>query len=261
MQIYDDLGIVLRSMPYNERDKIVTLLTEHHGKVTGIVKGGHGSKRFGGALDLLCCSKFHIVEKPNHEMVRVDEALIHHEFKSLRLDYDKLLVASFAAELCLKLIETSYKQRELFIVLSNFLFYLDSGLSHDVSLYAFLLKFFKQLGYVPMINICVRCEKELQLLLSEGVADFFWISEAGGLVCKNCSGGNSTNSPGKKLRLGPEEIQAFYFLLHQPFKSLQETDFKLSPTSTLGSLIMDFLHHQIPGVPAGGFKTWPLIRI
>ena len=46
-------AIVIRLTDYGESDRIVTLLTERHGKVTAIAKGARRSrKRFGGALCL-----------------------------------------------------------------------------------------------------------------------------------------------------------------------------------------------------------------
>ena len=43
---------VLRTRPYGESDRIVTLITETHGKVTGIAKGAKNSRRrFAGTLE------------------------------------------------------------------------------------------------------------------------------------------------------------------------------------------------------------------
>src|SRR5689334_18160524 len=45
-------ALVLRTRPYGESDRIVTLLTEQHGKVTGIAKGAKNSRRrFAGTLE------------------------------------------------------------------------------------------------------------------------------------------------------------------------------------------------------------------
>src|SRR6059036_4105985 len=45
-------ALVLRTRPYGESDRIVTLITEQHGKVTGIAKGAKNSRRrFAGSLE------------------------------------------------------------------------------------------------------------------------------------------------------------------------------------------------------------------
>jgi len=48
---FEDLAIVLRAVPYEERHRIVTALTEHHGKITGMAKNAIQSRRFGGCLE------------------------------------------------------------------------------------------------------------------------------------------------------------------------------------------------------------------
>ena len=45
-------GFVLHARPYGESDRIVTFITEKHGKLTGIAKGARNSRRrFGGTLE------------------------------------------------------------------------------------------------------------------------------------------------------------------------------------------------------------------
>ena len=49
-------AIVLRVTDYGEADRIVTLLTESHGKVSALARGAKKSrKRFGAALGLFGC--------------------------------------------------------------------------------------------------------------------------------------------------------------------------------------------------------------
>ena len=71
-QFQEDLAIVLRSQPFQERDKIVTMLTENQGRITGVAKGAIHSRRFGGSLDLFACSHIRWKETQG-ELVRVDD--------------------------------------------------------------------------------------------------------------------------------------------------------------------------------------------
>jgi DNA repair protein RecO (recombination protein O) len=54
MSLFRDSGVVLRTIRLGEADRIVTLLTEHHGKVRAVAKGVRrtGSK-FGARLEPL----------------------------------------------------------------------------------------------------------------------------------------------------------------------------------------------------------------
>ena len=56
MERFTDLAIVLRSFRYAERDMVVHLLTENHGKITGLAKNAVHSRRFGGTLQTLAVS-------------------------------------------------------------------------------------------------------------------------------------------------------------------------------------------------------------
>jgi DNA repair protein RecO (recombination protein O) len=141
MTSFVDLCVVLKSFPFQERDKIVVTFTENHGKVTGLAKGAIHSKRFGGSLDLLSCSNIHFVQKnPTAEFLFISEAVTHHEFQGFGKDFEKLSYASFAIEICYHLSETLTPQRELFVALCNFLFHLNQNMSPLLALNAFISK-------------------------------------------------------------------------------------------------------------------------
>ena len=64
------LGFVLRSRPYGESDRIVTLITEEHGKITGIAKGAKNSRRrFGGTLEPFLHVRIVFRQRPASELV------------------------------------------------------------------------------------------------------------------------------------------------------------------------------------------------
>ena len=52
MPLYQDEGVVLRTVKLGEADRIVTLLTRDHGKIRAVAKGVRRTKsRFGGRLE------------------------------------------------------------------------------------------------------------------------------------------------------------------------------------------------------------------
>lgn len=267
MERYNDLAIVLKTYPYQERDRIAVCLTENHGRITGLAKGGIHSRRFGGSLDFLACSRLHYIQKPHAEMARIEEAGVHHEFGNLSRDYERLTVASFAAEFCLRLIEPHTPSREMFIILSNMLFHLNSGMDLQLAVNAFLCKAFKAMGYPPSLLRCVQCAQGAHQIIDSyeghqghGAPDqdhslFFWVSEAGGMVCWECSKGRF------KVSLAAETLLHFHKLLLTPFKELAASTPAATPhDAPLYRLLSDFLHHHIPGLPAGGLKSWKQVN-
>ena len=258
MERFSDLSIILKTYPYQDRDKIAVCLTENHGRITGLAKGGVHSRRYGGSLDFLSCSRVHFVQKPNAEMARIDEAGLHHEFTNLHRDFERLTAASFAAEFCLKLLGANAPAREMFLILSNMLYQLDAGMRLNLAVNAFLCKSFKSMGYPPSLLRCVQCTRGAhQIIESYGIDRdglFHWYSESGGMICHECSGGRF------KIELQGETLLYFHKLTMTPFKELANDTTNDLMNAQLYRLLADFLHHHIPGMPAGGLKSWPLLN-
>lgn len=59
--LYRDTAVVLRTHRLGEADRIVVLLTEHHGKVRAVAKGVRKTtSRFGARLEPMSLSLIHI---------------------------------------------------------------------------------------------------------------------------------------------------------------------------------------------------------
>lgn len=258
MERFTELSIILKSYPFQDRDKIAICLTENKGRITGLAKGGVHSRRYGGSLDFLACSRVHFVQKPNAEMARIDEAGSHHEFVNLHKDFERLTAASFVAEFCLKLLEPHTPSREMFLILSNVLYQLDAGLPVKIAINAFLCKAFKALGYPPSLLRCVQCSRGAHQILDQYGMDrpglFHWYSEAGGMICHECSRGRF------KIDLEGETLLFFHKLTMTSFKELATDATSDLRQAQLYRLLSDFLHHHIPGMPAGGLKSWRLLN-
>ena len=262
MERFTDLAIVLKNYPFQERDRIAVCLTENRGRITGLAKGGVYSRRFGGSLDFLSCSRMQIVQKPHADMARIDEAVVHHEFGNLHKDFERLTAASFAAEFCLKLLAPHAPSREMFIILSNTLFQLDDTVMPiPLVINAFLCKSFKAMGYPPSLLRCVQCAKGAHQIIEayggEGGGNhslFYWASEAGGMICWDCSKGRF------KLSLDAETLLYFQKLTVTPFKELGNTAQDAQLQAPLYRLLSDFLFHHIPGLPPGGLNTWKMLN-
>lgn len=259
MERFNDLAIILKTYPYQDRDKIAVCLTENHGRITALAKGGIHSRRFGGSLDFLACSRMHFVQKPHSEMARIEESVIHHEFPNLAFDFERLSAASFMAEFCLKLIESHSPAREMFVLLSNGLYQINAGMPLYLAINAFLCKAFKIMGYPPSLLRCVECSLGAHEIIEQYAGQqrgegnhelFYWFSEAGGMVCWECSRGRF------KLALAAETLLFFQRLTVTPFKELASDVLTNDPHGPLYRLLSDFLHQHIPGLPAGGLKSW-----
>lgn len=264
-----DLAIILKTYPYDERDRIATCLTENYGRVTGLAKGAISSRRYGGSLDFLACSRVELVQKPHAEMARIDSATSHRAFERVHGDFARLTAASFAAEFCLRLLEPRSPAREMFVILSNLLFHMDEGMAPELATNAFLCKSFRALGYAPSLLRCAQCSKPAHVVMEDESAArdagsleatlFYWSSEAGGMICRDCDAGRA------KPALGTETLLHFHRLTVSPFKELAADAGLAAPASIelnrrLYRLLAEFLHDQLPGLPSAGFKSWALLN-
>ncbi len=204
-----DLALVLRVVPFQERHKIVTALSEQHGLVTAIAKNGIQSRRFGGALEPFAASLWHFTEKEGAEMLFLESAEIRRPFEGLRKDFERLSLASLFNELMLKLAPPRQAAPELFRLHSNALAELDDarGSGFEISLLnAYLAKVLFWSGSQPQLEVCLECSRPLvSLRLDEAISCV--VADAG-WVCSDCRS-QQTRHVRKDLHFGAAETRGF----------------------------------------------------
>jgi DNA repair protein RecO len=223
-----DLAIVLRSIPYEERHRIVTALTENHGQISGMARNAVQSRRFGGSLEPFAASEWQFVVKPGAELVRIEQAQIRRPFEGLRKDFDRLSMASVFTELMLRLSPKYEPAPDLFKLHSNALALLEEreGPENDLAiLNAYLSKLLQWNGSQPRLLSCLGCSRLLEEVSPEArlsclVADAGW-------VCPECRGVKTrhleVSGQGfehQLLRISPAAISDFHLGLAQPLKQV-----------------------------------------
>ena len=248
MERFTNLSIVLHAFRYAERDLVVHMLTENHGKVTAMAKNAVHSRRFGGSLQNLAASTVTWVQKPHSEMARIDEAVIRNEFKNLPLDYERMSMAALLVEFCAKVLENGVPQRDIFLCLSNALFHLDAGAPILSVANAFFAKALRHLGYAPNLTHCGDCHEAADVIARARPEDLFYWDEAGGaLLCARCLGAGLVRRSNQVL--DHELIILYCALLARSFKDLGQVP---GPHEALFKLLKGFIHHHIPALHTGG---------
>lgn len=89
MALYRDQGIVLRTYKLGEADRIVSFMTEQHGKVRAVAKGVRKTKsKFGARLEPTSHVALQLYEGRELDIVTQAESIDH--FKAVREDLDRL---------------------------------------------------------------------------------------------------------------------------------------------------------------------------
>jgi DNA repair protein RecO (recombination protein O) len=180
MAIYREVGIVLRTMRLGESDKIITIVTQHRGKVRAVAKGVRKTKsRFGGRLEPLSHVQLQLYEGRNLDTVTQAEGIDH--FRSIREDLDRLGQATTMLEVVDAIVQEGEQNPRLYQMLLGALRTLEAHPSPLV-VPAFFWKLLAHEGYRPILEECASCGAT-----DEGLVAFD-LTE-GGTLCRNCARG------------------------------------------------------------------------
>ena len=157
MERFVDEAVVLSTVDYGEADRLVTLLTREHGKLTAFAAGARKSKRrFAGALEPFMRLRVQLVETRG-STVRLDGADILAGYYTARSELAFIARALYAVELCRELTRDHEPHPELFALLEGWLQRLDAREAGPTSLLAFELAALAQAGLMPRFDACALC--------------------------------------------------------------------------------------------------------
>ncbi|HEX9643124.1 MAG TPA: DNA repair protein RecO [Acidimicrobiia bacterium] len=177
MALRHDQGIVLRSYPFGEADRVVVLLSPNHGKLRTVAKGVRKTKsRFGGRLETFSHVDLILFEGRNLDMI-TQVALID-PFSRIRDDLDKVVAAATMVEVADAVAQEHESAVRLFLLLKRGLQALDAGPVHPDLVTAFLLRATDVVGVAVALDACAGCGRPDDLTR-------FSFAE-GGALCERC---------------------------------------------------------------------------
>ncbi|GAW49920.1 MULTISPECIES: DNA repair protein RecO [unclassified Nocardioides] len=180
MPLYRDEAIVLRTHKLGEADRIITLLTRHHGRVRAVAKGvRRTTSRFGSRLEPFTHVDLQLAEGRSLDTITQAETLtLFHA--GLGLDYDRYTAGTVMLETADRLVDEE-KQPSLqhFLLLVGGLRVLSSGeRGPGQVLDSYLLRSLAVAGYAPSFEHCARCGDE---------GPHRWFNPSmGGMLCVTC---------------------------------------------------------------------------
>jgi DNA repair protein RecO (recombination protein O) len=190
MGLYRDEGIVLRTHKLGEADRIVSVLTRSHGKVRAVAKGVRKTKsRFGARLEPPTHLQLQLYEGRG-ELHIVDQAETIDHFGAIRTDLDRLTRAVSMLEAADQLGLEGEPNPALYQMLLGALRAL-AGHSGPLVLPAFFLKVLALEGFRPVVDACVECGAEGDLVAFD--------LESGGALCSTHRVGMAISADGVAL--------------------------------------------------------------
>jgi DNA repair protein RecO (recombination protein O) len=175
-------AFVLHTRPYGESDRIATLLTEQHGKVTGIAKGARNSRRrFAATLEpfVRIVAVFH--QRTTSELVFLVRCEFVGAWRTFTRDLDRFSAGSYVLGLTDRMVLGRESGRETYRLVEEALALLDAGAPCEPVLRGFELRLLAASGYAPALDHCRGCGASV-----EDSRSWYLALERGGLFCRPC---------------------------------------------------------------------------
>jgi DNA repair protein RecO (recombination protein O) len=192
MTLFRDRGVVLRTLRLGEADRIVTLMTDQHGKVRAVAKGvRRTTSKFGSRLEPLS----HVALlgwQGRGDLDIINQVEVIDTFRPVREDLDRMGVAMSLLEVVDQIGQERHGNPRLYEMLVGALAALSERNSPMVAP-GFFLKVLVLEGSAPVLEACVSCGEED----SDALVAFDLVE--GGVLCRTCRRGRSLSPEGLSL--------------------------------------------------------------
>jgi DNA repair protein RecO (recombination protein O) len=208
--LYRDEAVVLRTHKLGEADRIITLLTRHHGQVRAVAKGvRRTTSKFGSRLEPFTHVDLQLAEGRSLDIITQAETLTPFS-AGIGHDYDRYTSGTVMLETAERLVsEEKQPSLQHFLLLVGGLRAMVSGeRGPGQVLDSYLLRSLAVAGYAPSFDHCARCGDE---------GPHRWFNPSmGGMLCVTCRVPGSA-SP------APETIAALGALLTGDWAIIEAT--------------------------------------
>ena len=220
-------GVVLRSYPFGEADRVVVLLSPERGKLRTVARGVRRVKsRLRGRLEPFC--QVELVLHRGRELDLITSVTVVAAHPELRSDLDRLLGASRMVNAMEAVAQPEQRSGSLYELLIEGLEVVSTVDDIPGLTTAFLLRLAEVVGVAPALQWCASCGGE------EGLTRFHF--EGGGVVCGRC------RTPGS-VRLVRGVTEHLKDLAQADFGDLPHTTIDLSRQAM--SVVSRFLEYHL----------------
>jgi DNA repair protein RecO (recombination protein O) len=166
MAFLNTVGIVIKEVNVGEADKIVTILTKKHGRISALAKGGKRPKSaISAASQIMCYSDFVLYN--GKEMYSINSCEVIEPFYDIRIDMEKLTYAAHFMDIVLELAQEEQPAPRLLQLLLNSLYMLaKTERPPELISRIFELRALSVSGYAPHTASCIVCGQEAEKFYS-----------------------------------------------------------------------------------------------
>ena len=226
MSLYRDQGVVLRSIKLGETDRIVTVLTQGHGKIRAVAKGiRKPGSRFGARLEPMSHVALQCYRGRELDIVTQTETIDAN--RALREHYGCLTHAVSMLEAADQVAQDREPNPALYRMLVGALRTLAAEPNPLVSA-AFFWKLLSLEGFHPLLDACASCG-------GDGPFPAFDVDE-GGVLCESCG-----RFAGRRIR--PETLATVRRILGGELRTALSEAASVTTTETERLAVSTLEHH------------------
>ncbi len=180
MSIHKTEAIVLKRRDFRETSLIADFYTLDFGKLSGLLKGiKEEPEKFASTVEPFSYNEIIFYKKRNSGLHLVSQCDLKNNFNTLRLNIDKVALASLMMELIEVVMPAEDKNEDLFRLAQEALPELEISQNPDKIITIFKIKMLALSGFKPHLDSCLACGNKIL-----GQAKFSL--SLGGLLCSGC---------------------------------------------------------------------------
>jgi DNA repair protein RecO (recombination protein O) len=191
-------AIVIKAINLKEADKIITFFSKDYGKLQGIARGIRKIKtKYSGKLELFHRVQVIFFQKAalhsgglpeHHSLLRITQVDVVEVFPQLQSDFNKIIGASYIAELLNRLFEEyDDTHKAVYGLVCEALRTIAASAKLRNIIPAFEIKLLAHLGYAPILDHCTVCgERNLEPRTMPPEPYLGFSSSTGGILCQRC---------------------------------------------------------------------------
>jgi DNA repair protein RecO (recombination protein O) len=245
-------AIILARRDFREVDQIISAYTKEEGRVDVLARGVKKiiSKN---ASHLEPCSYIFLEKVPGKEIDHLTKVQPIRFFARIRGSAEKSFACGQAVSLVERLVDRKETDRRIFDLLSTWLVFLEKANGFNPTMLdGFVVKLFDILGFSPILEQCVLCDKSFHDMMREDIKSgqkpgFYFAG--GGIVCSYCAE-EKRRVDERVVVLGLKEASNMNMLLHGDWRVIDAFSLETDERKKLHVLVYEFaLYHSERKLP------------
>lgn len=223
-------GIVLKSRPYGESNKIVTIMTRELGKITVMARGAKKPTSRLASVTLNFSHGMYVIQT-SKGMGTLQQGELLHSRRFLTTDIIATAYASYVVELIDKLIEEGRPEPFAFEVLSQALHAIEEQYDPEAIALFVDWKLLPYAGVQPILHACSGCGSV------EG--EFAYSFTQGGFLCHRCY-----HLDPYIIRLTPKQLKLIRMFYNVPIENIGNLDLKKETKQFIKKIVTTIYEEQ-----------------